>query len=631
MHKELAKSSASIFLAFFVLSTIIFSTSRAESDVAYEIADIQVQLSENAFNYTISGNSIPAYTVSERFSPFRAVIDIAGGSFSEKFSQSQATLPKNDFSTLKLSNLKDQDPAILRFEFSLADSHDYSVTKNGTNLSITIEPATEKAAVNPSPKSPIRTLTDFNVSTTPNSTTIVIAADSKIENYTVDTIGKSTKRPPRMFIDIKAVNIKELVKEKHIGTSVEKIRVAARGNGVRIVFDSASAQLFRYTVTPSSEGLVVVIDESDAEALQQSQNSKKTKSGSGAASDVTLDSLIGSLEQPTTASPAEKVSDAAEKKVPSPADDFSFSGYNKQRISVDFYKIDIHNVFRLFRQITDLNIIVDESVKGSLTLALSDVPWDFALDIILNLMDLNKEERFNTVVIYPAKKDFVWPTRAEDNLSFEADIEIIEEEALIVEQTSTLSEEIMQAKGFLVKAQMLGQREEYEDAALLYTQAWKLWPDNIQLTNRLAALYLVHLGMNAKAIYYAQESLKIDPQNSFAALYAAIGSANMQRISEASEYFAQSISASPPMKEALVSYAAFSENNNQNNAALKLLDKYHSHYGETVGTMVAKARILDKLGLDKEASQQYVAILGSGFQLPPDLKKYVVSRVADKN
>ena len=66
----------------------------------------------------------------------------------------------------------------------------------------------------------------------------------------------------------------------------------------------------------------------------------------------------------------------------------------------------------------------------------------------------------------------------------------------------------------------------------------------------------------------------------------------MQRIPEAKEYFTQSISNSPPMKEALLSFAAFSENNGQNEAALKLLDKYHSYYGETLDTMVAKARIL---------------------------------------
>jgi len=619
MHKELAKSSASIFLAFCVLSTIFFSTARADNGVAYQIADIQVQLSDNKLKYTISGSSIPAYTVSERFAPFRAVIDIAGGSFSESISQSKKDLPGSNFAALKISNIKDKDPAILRFEFSLADSHDYTVVRDGNNLSITVEPAREKTSVSSNTNPETRSLTDFNVTTTPTATTIVIAASSMIEDYSVDTIGSGANRPPRMFIDIKDVDIKELVREKYIGTSVKKIRVAPRNGGARIVFDSASAELFSYKVTPSKKGLVVVINEGGPQG------------GSKAAADATLDSIIGSQEQSATDQSALDPSSNADSKISSIADDFSFSGYNKQRISVDFYKIDIHNVFRLFRQITALNIIVDEGVKGSLTLALSDVPWDFALDIILNLMNLKKEERFNTVVIYPAKKEFVWPTRAEDNLAFEAKVDVIEEESLVVEQTAAISQEIMQAKGYIAEAQMLGKTEDYEEAALLYTKAWELWPDNIKLSNRLATLYLVHLGMNAKAVHYAQESLKIDPQNSFAALYAAIGSANMQRISEASEYFAQSISQSPPMKEALISYATFSENNSQNDAALKLLDKYHSHFGETVDTMVAKARILDKLGLRKEAAQQYMALLGSGFQLRPDLKKYIQSRLAESN
>jgi type IV pilus assembly protein PilQ len=105
----------------------------------------------------------------------------------------------------------------------------------------------------------------------------------------------------------------------------------------------------------------------------------------------------------------------------------------------------------------------------------------------------------------------------------------------------------------------------------------------------------------------------------------------MQKLPEASEYFSQSISGSPPMKEALFSYAAFSENNGQNDAALSLLKKFESHYGETLETMVSKARILDKKGVVKEATKQYQAILASGFQLRPDLKKYIEGRLAAKD
>ncbi len=622
MHKEPAKYSVAIFFAFWILSTLVFSTAKAEDSVTYQITDIKSTLSDKALHYTVSGTSIPAYTVSERFSPFRAVIDIAGGVFADNISQPAKAIPVNDFSTLSLSELKDKDPAILRFEFTVAESHDYSVTRNGQNIDIIIVPAGNKKSAGLASTSQKRPLTDFQVAKTPHTTTIIIASNSAIEDYTVDKVAGSSSRHPRMFIDVEDVDISGLVREKHIGTSVEKIRVAPKGSGARIVFDSKSDKLFRYTVAPSPDGLTVVIDESGARA---------SKKKSSAKSDATLDSLIGSSEAQSKAQAAGKGSSSTmDAKVASLSDNFSFSGYKKQRISVDFYKIDIHNVFRLFRQITDLNIIVDEGVSGTLTLALTDVPWDFALDIILNLANLKKEERFNTIVIYPKKKEFAWPTRAEDNLSFEADIEVIEQESLVVEQAENQPKEIMQAKEYMVKAQNLMKREEYEDAALLYSKASELWPDNSQLLNRLSTLYLVHLGMNAKAVHYARENLKLDRNNSRAALYAAIGSANMQRIPEASEYFAQSISESPPMKEALISYAAFSENNGQNEAALKLLDKYHSFYPETVDTMIAKARVLDKLDRKEDAKQQYLALLGSGFQLRPDLKKYITSRLAVK-
>jgi len=621
MHKELAKSSMTVFFAFCIVSTVFFSTAKAGSSVTYKIAGIQAQLSGNVLNYMISGNSIPVYTVSERFSPFRVVLDIAGGVFSENFVQSTAQIAKNDFAQLTISEINDRDPAVLRFEFSLADSHDYTITDDGNSLKVKIMPTGEKKSDKSLNTPQGLTLTDFKITTTPRSTTIVIASNSAIKDYTVDTIAGTDNRPPRMFIDIKNVQVNELVREKRLGTSVEKIRVAPRGKGTRIVFDSASAEIFRYTVLPTEEGLSVVIDES---ANQQKNEQKNAKS------DTTLDALIGSSEQLVTQAPGQLSADATLDKNSSPTDDFTFAGYNKQRISVDFYKIDIHNVFRLFRQITDLNIIVDEQVSGSLTLALSDVPWDFALDIILNLMDLKKEERFNTVVIYPKQKAFLWPSRAEDNLSFEADIEVIEQESLVIEQSASQSKEIMQAKDYMVKAQTLMKREEYEDAALLYAKALELWPANIQISNRLTTIYLVHLGMNAKAVFYAKETLKRAPDNRQASLYAAIGSANMQRIAEASEFFAQSINDSPPMKEALISYAAFSENNGHNEAALKLLDKYHSFYSETVITMVAKARILDKLELKEEATEQYKAVLASGFQMRPDLKKFIQARIKVK-
>ena len=212
-----------------------------------------------------------------------------------------------------------------------------------------------------------------------------------------------------------------------------------------------------------------------------------------------------------------------------------------------------------------------------LTLALTDVPWDFALDIILNLADLKKEERFNTIVIYPKKKEFAWPDRLEDNLSVEADTEIVEQDALVIEQSANLSKEVLAAQELFRKAQLADESEYTKMLQNCMKQANKLWPTNAKISNRLATLYLVNLRVNAKAVHYAKESLKQDPANTQAALYAAVGSANMQRNQDAIEYFTQSISGTPPMKEALISYATFCENTGKMNKLLSFLINTTSH------------------------------------------------------
>jgi len=253
-----------------------------------------------------------------------------------------------------------------------------------------------------------------------------------------------------MYIDINNINGSELVREKSIGTSLDKIRVATRGTGVRIVFDAASDKLFSSAVKTVPQGLLVTINEPTQKAVEKTaEKVLKEEKTEAVASDPTLDALIDSSEAALSeiSQPEETVTAAEAMQ-----DSFEFSGYKATRISVDFYKIDLHNVFRLFRQISGINLIVDESVSGSLTLALSDVPWDFALDIILNLENLKKVERHNTVVIYPAKKEFAWPERASENLSFEADVEVIQQEALIIQRSVNQSAEVMQAKELLRRA-----------------------------------------------------------------------------------------------------------------------------------------------------------------------------------
>ena len=310
-------------------------------------------------------------------------------------------------------------------------------------------------------------------------------------------------------------------------------------------------------------------------------------------------------------------------------EDFAYAGYEKQPITVDFYKIDLHNVFRLFGEISGMNIVIAQGVGGTLTLALDNVPWDFVLDVILNLQNLQAIERFNTLVIAPKGATFEWPEREEEKVSVKKDNEILMEgEKLQVIQKMEMSPEILEAQKLTREARALEKQEEFEDALMLYEKAFEVWPENAKLAGRLASLYLVHMGMNAKAVYYGKEALKIDKSDAASALYTAIGLANMKRNDEAREFFEIAVSARRPDSEALISYAMFSEENGNYLEALLLLARHEDLYGDSLDTMIARARILDKEGNSAKAAAEYRAILLSGYQLPADLTRYIKGRLA---
>jgi len=57
--------------------------------------------------------------------------------------------------------------------------------------------------------------------------------------------------------------------------------------------------------------------------------------------------------------------------------------YKGRRISLDFKNVDIADVLRLIAEVSELNVIAGDEVKGAVTVRLVDVPWDQALDVVL--------------------------------------------------------------------------------------------------------------------------------------------------------------------------------------------------------------------------------------------------------
>jgi len=75
------------------------------------------------------------------------------------------------------------------------------------------------------------------------------------------------------------------------------------------------------------------------------------------------------------------------------------SKYTGEPISVNLKDVDLRDFFRLIHEISGLNVVLDPAVKGTLTIVLDEVPWDQALDIVLQNNGLDKQLHGNVLRI----------------------------------------------------------------------------------------------------------------------------------------------------------------------------------------------------------------------------------------
>ena len=76
-------------------------------------------------------------------------------------------------------------------------------------------------------------------------------------------------------------------------------------------------------------------------------------------------------------------------------------GYNGQKLSLNFQNIEVRSLLQVIADFTNFNIITSDSVTGAVTLRLQDVPWDQALDIILQAKGLGMRKTANVIWIAP--------------------------------------------------------------------------------------------------------------------------------------------------------------------------------------------------------------------------------------
>ncbi len=176
---------------------------------------------------------------------------------------------------------------------------------------------------------------------------------------------------------------------------------------------------------------VVVNLRGDAEQALRGENGELVwslrgvrQSGGGLVAGSSVTGAVGSPDEgrillgPTTAqetvAPADDDNDSGEEGAILGEESDEKSRYRGKRISLDFKDADIRNILRLIADVSRLNIIASDDVKGNITVTLRNVPWDEALDIILQSKGLGKEQRGNILRVAPLE---VLQREAELNLA----------------------------------------------------------------------------------------------------------------------------------------------------------------------------------------------------------------------
>ena len=107
------------------------------------------------------------------------------------------------------------------------------------------------------------------------------------------------------------------------------------------------------------------------------------------------------------------------------ADKFPYTG---EKLSLNFQSIEVRSVLQLLADFTDMNLVASDSVGGSVTLRLNNVPWDQALDIILKSKGLAKRISGNVMMVGPQAE-----VAAQEKLELEAKRQVVELSQLLTE------------------------------------------------------------------------------------------------------------------------------------------------------------------------------------------------------
>jgi type IV pilus assembly protein PilQ len=145
--------------------------------------------------------------------------------------------------------------------------------------------------------------------------------------------------------------------------------------------------------TPVAQSFVMVDPANPIQMPKPAPAERSLEAASVMATTIAKDKIDAPLPPVASAAPQNAAVNLAQEQQAQQRSAQPTSGprYTGEPISVNLKDVDLKDFFRLIHEISGLNVVLDPSVKGTVTLVLDDVPWDQALDIVLRNNSLDRQ------------------------------------------------------------------------------------------------------------------------------------------------------------------------------------------------------------------------------------------------
>jgi type IV pilus assembly protein PilQ len=430
-------------IALFLVSPSFSQESPASESLA--IKKIEVIESTDGPRVSIEGSKPFEYTVFKLANPLRIVVDLPGASLGKL--AGPIKVQNGIVNAIQNKQMGEAARRKARVEIGLDRSVDYDVISEGNFLFIALggkptaassaspkpkEVQREVKKESPQPEAPLqgaKAVVDVAVTDRKDWLEVEIKGDGALPNYRSFKLS----RPSRLVVDLPRISNAFSKKQINVGSPFLKdIRIGQTPERLRFVLNSPGEKLPPYELSKEGQNLLIVLgrvkdkEEVKKESAQVAETPKvipaaeaeakkavEQKEAATPGSEAPKPALAAKTEMAKAAEPvAEAPKTEMKEASPPPAPPIVASVEAKEtpekapaaqskkaRISLDFKDADLHNIFRLIAEVSDLNIITTDDVKGKVTIRMVNVPWDQALDVILSTKGLVKIEEGNVLRI----------------------------------------------------------------------------------------------------------------------------------------------------------------------------------------------------------------------------------------